>query len=90
MGVHDVGTEPPEQADEFAESQDVVGDRDRSGGVRDRFVMDPPGVEVGDPRAGGRRGDDVHTCVGECTELRPEQKGQAHVGRRDMDHALFR
>ena len=82
--MHDVGAQLAEHRDHLADREDVghriVGTRE----VGERFMLDPPRLELGHVRPGCRAGDHLVTELGERPELRTQEQHKADVGGRHV------
>ena len=79
------GRSPAQQPVQLRRRPDVVQDRHAPGGMAQGDVADAGALEVGHEGAGCGDADHVEAGGGERGELGPEQQGQAHVRRGDVD-----
>ena len=81
VGVHDVGSQPPQDRGQLAHGGDVAIEGHGPGGVAQRDDRDARGGEVLGVPAGAGQADDLVAGGGEALELGPQQPVEAHVGR---------
>ena len=90
VGVHDVGSQPAEHADQLGQCLHVLPDRVGPRCMLHRLMPDTPRLQVTHVGAGGRSADHLHARVGEGAQLGTEEESQAHVGRRQVHQPAAR